>query len=42
VVSGWSGTRTHLAQSRPDFAGLLARLDAHPDVAPVLVRHRSG
>jgi GST-like protein len=40
VVSGWSGTRAHLRRTRPLFADALVRLDAHPDVARVLTRHR--
>lgn len=39
VVSKWSGTRQHLASSRPDFLTLLKRVEAHPRVAPVLDRH---
>jgi GST-like protein len=39
VVSRWSGTRRHLAQARPDFAALVARVDTHPAVAPVFDRH---
>jgi GST-like protein len=40
VVSSWPGTRAHLAQARPPFAEWLLRLEAHPDVASVLRRHR--
>jgi GST-like protein len=39
VVSKWSGTRAHLQQARPDFAALLARIDAHDRVAPVFAEH---
>jgi len=39
VVSKWSGTRAHVAQSRPAFSALLQRVDAHPAVAPVFGRH---
>ncbi|WP_295645378.1 glutathione S-transferase [uncultured Methylibium sp.] len=39
VVSKWSGTRQHLATSRPAFSKLLKRVEAHPRVAPVLDRH---
>lgn len=39
VVSRWSGTRAHLATSRPAFAAALARGEAHPRVAPVFARH---
>ena len=39
VVSRWSGARAHLAAERPSFAATLARIDAHPAVAPVVARH---
>jgi GST-like protein len=39
VVSKWSGARRHLAQARPEFHALLQRIEAHPQVAPVLARH---
>ncbi len=39
VVSRWSGARAHLARSRPACAALLARIDAHPRIAPTLARH---
>lgn len=39
VVSKWSGTRQHLATSRPVFSKLLKRVEAHPRVAPVFDRH---
>jgi GST-like protein len=39
VVSKWSGTRAHLAASRPAFFATLWRIEAHPAVAPVLARH---
>ena len=39
VVSRWSGTREHARQSRPGFAALLERVDAHPATAPVFLRH---
>jgi len=39
VVSKWSGTRAHLAASRPAFSAALARIGADPRVAPVLARH---
>jgi GST-like protein len=35
----WSGARKHLAQSRPDFAALLARIEADPRLAPVWAKH---
>ena len=39
VVSRWSGSRRHLQASRPAFHELLQRIEAHPDVAPVIARH---
>jgi GST-like protein len=39
VVSRWSGTRKHLARRRPAMAALVARVEAHPVVAPVIARH---
>ncbi|MGZ5271980.1 MAG: glutathione S-transferase [Ramlibacter sp.] len=39
VVSRWSGTRKHLAEHRPDFFGVLQRVDRHPDLAPAFGRH---
>lgn len=39
VVSRWSGTRAHLKVSRPAFSTLLAAIEAHPSVRPVLSRH---
>jgi len=39
VVSRWSGSRAHLAARRPDFHALLLRLEALPELAPVLARH---
>ena len=39
VVSKWSGTRAHLAEHRPQFAAVLARIDAHKSVAPVFAEH---
>lgn len=39
VVSRWSGSRAHLAAQRPDFHALLLRLEALPELAPVLARH---
>lgn len=39
VVSKWSGTRPHLAASRPAFFALLQRLEARPELATVLARH---
>ena len=41
VVSKWSGTRSHLARSRPGFARLLGRVQAQPDIAPVWRAHWS-
>jgi GST-like protein len=39
VVSKWSGTRAHLATSRPRFTETLKRIEAHPRIAPVFARH---
>jgi len=39
VVSKWSGARKHLAQSRPAFSALLARIESEPRVAPIFARH---
>ena len=39
TVSKWSGARKALAESRPRFAALLARIDADPRIAPVWARH---
>jgi GST-like protein len=39
VVSRWSGTRKHLEVTRPAFHELLMRIEAHPEVAPVIARH---
>lgn len=39
VVSKWSGTRKHLAQSRPQLLAALERIERHPSVAPVWARH---
>jgi GST-like protein len=41
VVSKWSGARSHLREARPAFHETLARIDAHPKVAPVFARHWS-
>jgi len=38
-VSKWSGARKHLAQSRPAFSALLARIESEPRVAAIFVRH---
>jgi GST-like protein len=39
TVSMWSGARKALAASRPEFAQLLARIEAVPRVAAVWTRH---
>lgn len=39
VISKWSGTREALLGARPEFYGLLERIDHHPRVAPVLSLH---
>lgn len=41
VVSRWSGSRAHLKRQRPRFAATLARIDAHPSLAPVFDAHWS-
>ena len=42
TVSRWSGARAALAASRPEFAALLARIDAEPRIASVWTRHWPG
>ena len=39
TVSKWSGARQALAETRPGFAALLARIDADPRIAAVWARH---
>ncbi len=39
TVSKWSGARKALAESRPEFAAVLARIDADPRIAAVWARH---
>jgi len=39
TVSKWSGARMALAESRPEFAAVLARIDADPRIAPVWAQH---
>jgi GST-like protein len=39
TVSKWSGARMALAESRPEFAAVLARIDADPRIAAVWARH---
>ena len=39
TVSMWSGARAALAAARPQFAQLLARIEADPRIAPVWARH---
>jgi GST-like protein len=39
VVSKWSGARKHLAQARPEYSALLARIESEPRVAPIFARH---
>ena len=39
TVSMWSGARAALAVARPQFAQLLARIEADPRIAPVWARH---
>ena len=42
VVSKWSGSRPHLRSTRPEFIGVLERIERHPRVAPVFKRHWPG
>ncbi|MFT3820020.1 MAG: glutathione S-transferase [Rubrivivax sp.] len=42
IVSQWSGTRAHVKSSRPAFHRLLAELERHPRLAPVLSEHRAA
>ncbi len=39
AVSKWSGARKALAESRPEFVSLLARIGAEPGIAAVWARH---
>lgn len=39
AVSRWAGGREAIQQSRPEFAVMLAQVDADPIVAPVFARH---
>jgi len=39
VVSKWSGTRAHLAATRPAFAATLERIEGDPSVAAVFAQH---
>lgn len=39
VVSKWSGSRPHLASTRPAFRELLTRIESDPRVAVVFTRH---
>jgi len=39
VVSRWSGARAHLRGARPAFSALLDRIDTHPRLAPLFLRH---
>lgn len=39
TVSKWSGARKSLAESRPEFASLLNRIDADPRIAAIWTRH---
>jgi GST-like protein len=38
-VSRWSGTRAHVAKSRPAFFQALQRIEAHELVQPVFAQH---
>ncbi len=39
TVSKWSGARQALAESRPEFSAVLARIEADPRIAAVWARH---
>ncbi|WP_260954796.1 glutathione S-transferase family protein [Pseudomonas citri] len=39
VITQWSGTREAMLEARPEFHGLLERIDRHQRVAPVLSLH---
>ena len=39
VVSRWSGTRAHLASSRPALLAALLVVEAQPELQPVFARH---
>ena len=39
VVSKWSGSRKHLADSRPAFHALLGRIETEPRVAAIFASH---
>ena len=39
VVSKWSGSREHLAKSRPEFRALLHEVESDPRIAAVFARH---
>jgi len=39
VVSKWAGSRQHLKQHRPALHETLLRIEAHPDIAPVIARN---
>ena len=39
VVSKWSGSRQHLAKSRPAFSALLHKVENDPRIASIFARH---
>jgi GST-like protein len=39
VVSKWSGSRPHLAKSRPAFSTLVQKVENDPRIAAVFARH---
>ena len=39
VVSKWSGTRQHLAKSRPAFSALVHKVENDPRIASIFARH---
>jgi GST-like protein len=42
VVSKWSGSRQHLATSRPAFSELLHNVESDPRIASIFARHWPG
>jgi GST-like protein len=42
VVSKWSGSRQHLAKSRPAFSALLHKVESYPRIAAIFARHWPG
>ena len=42
VVSKWGGARAHLHEQRPQFSGLLQRIEAHESVRGLFLEHWPG